>query len=52
MGENMKVLRRFIVVMLAGVMLAGCATGYQKSGITGGYGDTKIDDSHYLVFFN
>lgn len=48
----MKVLRRFIVVMLAGVMLAGCATGYQKSGITGGYGDTKIDDSHYLVFFN
>jgi hypothetical protein len=48
----MKVLCRFIVGMLTVIMLVSCATAYKKSGITGGYGETKIDDSHYLVYFD
>jgi hypothetical protein len=34
------------------VMLAGCATAYKKSGLTGGYGETRIDSNHYMVYFN
>jgi len=48
----MRKLCRVIVGMLAVIMLAGCATAYQKSGLTGGYGETRIDDSHYVVHFD
>lgn len=34
------------------LMLGGCATGYVKNGFTGGYSDSKIDDSHYVVRFD
>jgi hypothetical protein len=48
----MKGMRKIIAGMLLIMMLASCATAYQKSGLTGGYGETKIDDSHYVVYFN
>lgn len=48
----MKGLCKIVVVMFMAVALIGCATGYTKSGLTGGYGETKIDDGHYVVYFN
>lgn len=38
--------------MLVLAMLAACATGYGRKGITGGYGESKIDGSHYIVYFD
>lgn len=32
--------------------LGGCVTGYGAAGLTGGYKDQKVDDSHYLVKFD
>ncbi|MEI7037824.1 CC0125/CC1285 family lipoprotein [Fulvimonas yonginensis] len=32
--------------------LQGCATGYGKRGITGGYSERRIDDTHYDVRFD
>jgi hypothetical protein len=48
----MKGLYRIVASLLLVTMLSSCATAYQKSGITGGYGETKIDDTHYVVYFN
>jgi hypothetical protein len=46
--------RLFQIVALLSVVigLAGCATAYQKRGFTGGYSETRIDDSHYIVYFD
>lgn len=38
--------------MLVIIMLAGCATTYQKRGFSGGYSETRIDDNHYAVYFD
>lgn len=43
---------RFVTSLLAVAMLFGCATAYQKRGLTGGYHETKVDDSHYVVYFD
>jgi hypothetical protein len=48
----MKGLLKLVVWMLMAAMLTSCATAYQKRGLTGGYGENKIDDSHYVVYFN
>jgi hypothetical protein len=48
----MKTLMRALAGLLAIAALAGCATGYQKRGVTGGYTDSKIDDTHYIVKFD
>ena len=48
----MKTLFRAIAMLLAVMILAGCATAYQKRGPTGGYVDKKLDDSHYVVIFD
>jgi len=37
---------------LLGLVLTACATPYAARGAQGGYSDTRIDDSHYLVTFN
>lgn len=47
----MKGLHKVVVWMLMATMLTSCATAYQKRSITGGYGEKKIDDSHYVVYF-
>lgn len=31
--------------------MAGCATGYHSSGVTGGYQDTKIQEGMYRISF-
>ncbi|WP_458072229.1 CC0125/CC1285 family lipoprotein [Rhodanobacter sp. BL-MT-08] len=48
----MKGMREIIAGIVLVMLLASCATAYQKSGLTGGYGETRIDDSHYVVYFN
>jgi hypothetical protein len=34
------------------VAVAGCMTGYQPRGYTGGYSEQKIDEDTYLVSFS
>ena len=41
-----------LAVLLAAVMLTGCATGYGPKGMTGGYEDQQIDESTYRVSFH
>ena len=48
----MKGMREIIAGVVLVMLLASCATAYQKSGLTGGYGESRIDDSHYVVYFN
>lgn len=43
---------RFVTSLLAVAMLFGCATAYQRRGLTGGYHETRIDGSHYIVYFD
>jgi hypothetical protein len=46
----MRLILPFFAVVL--FTLAGCATSYGPRGLTGGYTDTKIDDSTYRVTFS
>jgi len=39
-------------ILLAAVILAGCATAYGPRGFTGGYGDTKLAEDLYRVTFS
>lgn len=48
----MKRLFKIIASLLVVTVLTSCATAYQKRGITGGYSEQKIDDSHYVVYFD
>lgn len=43
--------RRLFSVLLPALLL-GCASPYAEHGLTGGYRDTKIDDTHYQVRFD
>jgi hypothetical protein len=40
--------------LLVAVLLVfcGCATGYGKRGLAGGYSEQKLDSSHYLIAFD
>jgi len=40
------------IVALMSVIVVGCATPYGQKGITGGYVDKKIDETHYQVEFH
>ena len=33
------------------IILTGCATGYQSTGLTGGYSSTQLDENVFRVFF-
>ena len=44
-------MRKILFVLLAGLVLSGCATGYQKQSFTGGYTDMKVQDNIYRVTF-
>jgi hypothetical protein len=48
----MKGLCKLVASLLVVTVLAGCATAYQHRGLGGGYHETKIDDSHYIVYFD
>jgi len=43
---------KLVALLLALAVLAGCATTYQKRGFTGGYSETRIDNSDYIVNFD
>src|SRR5450830_1494606 len=39
-------------ILLTAALLSGCTTAYGPRGFTGGYTETKIDDTTYRVAFN
>ncbi len=39
------------LVVVAIVLLGGCATGYQSTGFTGGYEHTRLDENVFVVNF-
>lgn len=41
-----------LTVIVCAAVLGGCATGYQKEGITGGFSERRISDSAYFVSFS
>jgi len=41
----------FILALGAVLVLSGCATGYQSTGLTGGYSDTQLAPDVYRVVF-
>lgn len=43
---------RFILSIAAGCTLASCATGYHKTGITGGYSETQLAPDIFRVSFS
>jgi hypothetical protein len=51
MRRHIRTLGVVLGYLLSGA-LAGCATGYQAHGITGGYSERRISDSAYVVTFN
>jgi|GEM_PF-752319 len=48
----MKRLFEMAAWLLVITTLAGCATAYQKRGLGGGYSETRMDDTHYAVYFD
>lgn len=40
------------VALVAALVVTACATQYGRNGLTGGYTDEKIDDTHYRVKFH
>jgi hypothetical protein len=42
---------RRIAILFAALMLAGCATPYQRVGFTGGYSETQLGDNIFQVSF-
>ncbi len=44
-------MRRIIGIIASAVILAGCATGYGKAGLFGGYDDTQLDENVFTITF-
>ncbi len=42
---------KFIYFLFLSIFCLGCATGYQRQGLTGGYTDTRIQDNMFRVGF-
>lgn len=40
-----------VVSMIAFIFLSGCATGYQKQGLTGGFTETQLSENVWRVAF-
>jgi len=46
-------MKNFIAITFAALILQGCTpTSYQKTGLTGGYSDTQLDENIFHVSFN
>jgi hypothetical protein len=41
----------FIALIIAGALLAGCATSYQETGITGGHSATRLSPDQAMINF-
>jgi hypothetical protein len=39
------------ILTITSLFILGCATAYQKSGFTGGYSETQLDDNVFVVSF-
>ncbi len=39
------------LILFAGILLSGCATTYQSTGLTGGYEDVDLGGGRYKVTF-
>lgn len=44
-------MKKLIAITIATLILQGCATTYQKTGFTGGYSETQLDENVFTVFF-
>ncbi len=44
-------MKKAIVLLALAVLISGCATGYQKQGLMGGYTNMKLQDDIYKVGF-
>ena len=43
---------RVIALSVLALLLASCATGYQKQGLTGGFSETQLSENIFRVSFN
>ena len=43
---------RTLLTFLTALLLAGCATAYQRQGMTGGFSETQLDENVFRVRFN
>jgi len=44
-------MKKLIYLLVMVILISGCATGYQREGLTGGYADMKIQDDIFKVGF-
>jgi hypothetical protein len=44
-------MKKMLIIVLSCMVLSGCATGYGRCGLTGGFTDMKIQDNIYKVVF-
>lgn len=44
-------MKKLIAITIATLILQGCATTYQKTGFTGGYSETQLDENVFTVSF-
>ena len=44
-------MRQLSILILLAVFLQGCATSYQKKGLSGGYSETQLDENVFKVNF-
>lgn len=44
-------MKNIIIVAIAALLLQACATSYQKSGFSGGYSETQLDENVFNVSF-
>ncbi|GMT43549.1 MAG TPA: hypothetical protein ENG97_01715 [Deltaproteobacteria bacterium] len=45
-------MRNYIILAIFAVILAGCATSYQKQGFTGGFSEIRLGKNIFKVTFN
>mgnify|MGYP001184254702 FL=1 len=49
MGKNIK--SKLFILFISGSILSGCATAYQKTGLSGGFEDVELGGGRYKVTF-
>ena len=45
-------MKKLFCLLFITIMMSGCATGYHKRGLAGGYTDSKLQDNIFKVRFN
>ncbi|MCK5271480.1 MAG: hypothetical protein KAJ52_02845 [Sedimentisphaerales bacterium] len=44
-------MKNLFIISLVAIFIQGCATAYQRSGFTGGYSETQLDENVFKVSF-